>query len=209
MTLYEWKPGQCNSWALHPECDVRGTWMPCIYGLLQKTIRNTFFVALHSHLFFFLYLVSLCLITNWIINSLHSLAQSTWLKDSFSHYISSLCLSPHLGVGHAAQSQLLDQFFDFLIFLLLRDGRWETQRCREGEVLSDRQCSHHHVVLETRNHHFNSRISLNISRYFWCCDFMRLEEAALIVAVTPFLPRPGNSAKSKPFYWLLAQSWLL
>lgn len=173
--------------------------MDAVYiWIITEDDKEHVFLLLYFLIYFFpLSCLSLCLLTNWIINSLHSLAQSTRFKDAFSHYILSLCLSPHLGVSHTTQSQLLDQFFDFLIFLLLRDGRWETQRCREGEVLSDRQSSHHHVVLETRNHHFISRISLNISCYFWCCD-CDSKKLLLLLRLLPSCPDQETLLNQSP-----------
>lgn len=56
----------------------------------------------------------------------------------------------YLGVCHSSQSQFLDQLGDLLLFLLLSDGRRETQRRWEGQVFSDGQSSHHHVVLQDR-----------------------------------------------------------
>lgn len=208
MSLYEWKPGQCDGWAFHPECDVRGTWMLCIYGLLQKTIRNTFFVALLSHLFFS-FILSLSLSTNKLNHQLLTLVSSV---DSIQRRLQSLHFvtlsfsspwsQPHDPVPAPGSV--------FRLFDLSPSERWTL-----GDVaLQRRWSSLWPSEFPSPRRPGDKKPSFYFEDIFkyqllFLVLWLRLEEAALIVAVAPFLPRPGNSAESKPFYWLLSQSWLL
>lgn len=65
-------------------------------------------------------------------------------------FVSLVFQPPHPWVSHPGQSQLLNELVDFLLLLLFRHVGGEAQCCRKVQVLSDCQCSHHHIILDMK-----------------------------------------------------------
>ena len=55
----------------------------------------------------------------------------------------------YLGVCTFCQSQFIDDLLHSLLPLFIGHVGWQTERSREVEILTDCECAHHDVILET------------------------------------------------------------